>query len=790
MLRKTYALCLLGLTSAILMVTPVRAQMPQAGFILNAAPGNGKVDLTWQQPTSLKVSYYLVYKAGILMTQPPSQSSFSVIDSTADTKYQDVINAVPMILVGFIYKVEAFSASGDSLSSNEAVVDVRQLFGPRRDQVTITSNPPLDATVDSLYTYQVEAVSDSPSATLHYGFGPQLALYPALSMTIDSTGLLSWTPKARGWYPVEVIVTSSLGGEARQGFTVRVAGIDGKIAGTVTDTLGNPLAHVIVHLYQTRIPLPYMRVTEPPIMFFDYKAETDSEGHYLIDHVDKGNYFVHADPLNPNYLPEWFDNVTNIKDATSIMVINDSTHVADFKLENRFHLLPKFTVSGMVTDSTGAAVKGAWVVFASAGFVYNEAREDQEEWSNDVNFRDFFNQANHDRNVNHDFGLDDIHSPYVFRTYVDSNGAYLDTLPEGRYLVFANAAGYDRTFFNNEFNLLSADILALTSDTTGISFTLYPVPPVVLGQISGSVIDSTSGAGVAARVIAFRDIWTYRDTLKVHVIGSYSADADSTGAYTFNNLPPGYYKIIALPLGDYAPSFYSLSGPTVRWKEATAVPVSGNAVSGINIYVLPLPDSVSGYVSINGSVKNSSSQAGIGGAIVYAADGNGNILGYGVTDKTGSYTISGLAPDSYNLFVDAVGYTSTGSYSSSPSYDASGNPVPSTKNLTASPETPAVVNQKSIQPTSYSLEQNYPNPFNPTTEIAFNLAQTERVNISIFNILGQRVATILDGEMGAGAHVVMWNGRNQNGEVLPSGVYFYKLSTENFSAVKKMLLLK
>lgn len=772
MLRRTYALCLLGLMGIILMAVPVRAQMAGGDFTLKAAlTSTGTVNLSWQHPSNFTVSHYLVYRSEFNpMSMRPITFPDSVIDSTTATEYVDT--AAPAPNMAFMYLVRAFDASGDSVSSNIAVVYVNP-FTYHKDHVTITSTPPLYATVDSLYTYQVEAVSDSPSAVLHYRLGE----HPAL-MAMDTTGLISWIPQARGWYEVEVIVTSSLGSETMQEFTVRVAGIDGKIAGTVTDTLGHPLANVVIRLYSTA----WLRaniIGDPPLNYF---GETDSAGHYMITHVDQGKYLVRAIPMDQNYLPAWYDSAITVTDT--------ATHAVNFKLENRFHLLPRFTVSGKVTDSTGAAVISAWVVFARAGFVYNEARESQEEWSNDVNFRDFFDQANHDRNVNHDFGLDDIHSPYVFRAYVDSTGAYLDTLPEGRYMVFANAAGYNRTFFNNEFNLLCADILTLTSDTTGIDFTLYPLPPVVLGQISGSVIDSTSGAGVAARVIAFRDIWTYRDTLKVRVIGSYSTDADSTGAYTFNNLPPGYYKIIALPLGGYAPSFYSLSGPTVRWKDATAVPVSGNAVSGINIFVLPLPDSVSGYVSINGSVKNSSSHAGIGGAIVYAADGNGNVLGYGVTDKTGSYTISGLAPDSYNLFADAVGYTSSGSYSSSPSYDASGNPVASTTNLTASPESPMVVNQKSIEPTSYSLEQNYPNPFNPTTEIAFNLAQTERVNISIFNILGQRVATVLDGEMGAGAHVVTWNGRNQNGEVLPSGVYFYRLSTGNFSAVKKMLLLK
>ena len=64
------------------------------------------------------------------------------------------------------------------------------------------------------------------------------------------------------------------------------------------------------------------------------------------------------------------------------------------------------------------------------------------------------------------------------------------------------------------------------------------------------------------------------------------------------------------------------------------------------------------------------------------------------------------------------------------------------------------------------------------------------VTVTIYNILGQRIATIVNETMGAGSHVVTWNARNGNGAMMPTGVYFYRLSTPNFSAVKKMLLLK
>ncbi len=786
MLRKAHTLSLLAIIGTLLMFSNARSQMMNGGFNLKAVLNAGSVDLSWEQPKNFDVSYYLVYRAelGLRMwttgVPVPINLGYSLIDSTSATEYQDM--TAPSADTVFVYMVKAFDAKGQVRLSN--TVDVfGNSTGYHRDKVTIVSTPPLNATVGSLYTYQVKAVSSDSTAALKYRLGE----HPE-PMAIDSTGLINWIPQERGWKEVQIMVTSSKGGEAQQEYTVRVAGIDGKIAGIVTDTLGNPIPHVVVRLYQSILPVMTPIAVGPP---FDYQAETDSTGHYSTSHVDEGRYLVHANPLNPNYLPEWYKNVSDIQDATPIEVMDTSTQIADFMLQNRFHQLPKFTVSGVVEDTAGTPVRGAWVVFARAGFVLNESVEDQNEWSGDENFRDFFHDINLDAKADHDFRLDDDHSPYVFKTYVDSNGAYTDTLPEGQYVVFAEANGYYRTFFNGEHSVLSAAILVLVSDTASVNFQLTPIPQIVLGQISGSVLDSTSGAAVAARLIAFRDVWDYRDTLKMHVIGTYFADADSMGAYTFDNLPQGYYKILAVPLGDYAPSFYSLSGPTVRWKDATAIPVNGNSTSGVTIYVMPLPDSASGYVSIAGSVTSSTSKSGVSGAIVYAADANGNIVGYGFTEADGSYTISGMAPGMYSVYADAVGYSSSGSSTSRPAYDASGNAVPSSNNnLTVTPETPDAVNGKPIQPTSFSLEQNYPNPFNPTTQIAFSIPQPEHVTITVYNILGQEVVSLLDGDMSAGAHVITWDARNGHGEILPTGVYFYKLSTHDFTAVKKMLLLK
>jgi len=88
------------------------------------------------------------------------------------------------------------------------------------------------------------------------------------------------------------------------------------------------------------------------------------------------------------------------------------------------------------------------------------------------------------------------------------------------------------------------------------------------------------------------------------------------------------------------------------------------------------------------------------------------------------------------------------------------------------------------------LKGNYPNPFNPETDILFQIADNENIKLSIYNLKGQLVRTVFDSYLPAGHHSITWNGCDNYGKQVGSGVYFYKLSTNKISKVKKMILLK
>ena len=93
------------------------------------------------------------------------------------------------------------------------------------------------------------------------------------------------------------------------------------------------------------------------------------------------------------------------------------------------------------------------------------------------------------------------------------------------------------------------------------------------------------------------------------------------------------------------------------------------------------------------------------------------------------------------------------------------------------------------------MYQNYPNPFNPDTWIPFELADRANVSISIYNLRGQLIRPIVLGNLPAGKYIdpskaAYWDGRNENGEKAASGVYFYRLRAGDFTAIRKMAILK
>ena len=88
------------------------------------------------------------------------------------------------------------------------------------------------------------------------------------------------------------------------------------------------------------------------------------------------------------------------------------------------------------------------------------------------------------------------------------------------------------------------------------------------------------------------------------------------------------------------------------------------------------------------------------------------------------------------------------------------------------------------------LYPNYPNPFNPSTNISFNLSEEGNITIDIFNIKGQKIKNMVNDKLGVGKHTVTWDGTDNNGNHLSSGIYLYQMKTDTYISMRKMLLLK
>jgi hypothetical protein len=95
-----------------------------------------------------------------------------------------------------------------------------------------------------------------------------------------------------------------------------------------------------------------------------------------------------------------------------------------------------------------------------------------------------------------------------------------------------------------------------------------------------------------------------------------------------------------------------------------------------------------------------------------------------------------------------------------------------------------------IIPASVELHQNYPNPFNPTTTIRYNLPNNARISLKIYNVIGETIRTLVDDLQSAGSKSIVWDGKNDQGHIVSSGVYIYQLMTDGAVKTKKMFFLK
>ena len=539
----------------------------------------------------------------------------------------------------------------------------------------------------------------------------------------------------------------------------------GKIEGTVTDSVSGK-------------PVPYSRVMffrpASPILWVP-QTWADSVGRYSAV-LDTGTYLVLCSPPFlvgrmvmtlvpfPVYKPKWYKDAYDPAHATPVKVTDGATETIDFALA-RFVFPALVHVKGTVRDSTGNPLKGALVA------ITRTVQEMHEMSSEGEPVTDLPGETLVVDNVGCLQGV-------AWKGLTDSAGAFdAMVLSERSYIALAAKGGYFPQYYDHKNTPSEATIIPVNGDVKGIDFNLNPYHPPQMYSIGGVVWDS-AGIRVPSRIIVF-PLRSYSDR------PARFGFTDSLGAYSVDHLIAGKYIVMAVPFGTYAPAFYKAGAFGVfRWKDADTVTVLAN-VTGINIGVVQMHPS--GVATLTGSVTSGGRP--LAGVNVVAQDGGGTALGCALTDGSGSYVIDALPAGPVTLTADLMGYNGAQQMISvAPSQFALSQDfaLGITTSVSGRPEVPQ----------AYALAQNYPNPFNPSTRISFSLPQAGAVTLTVFNLLGQQVATLANGPMGAGNHGVAWDGRDAAGRGVASGVYFYRIEVKGpdgggvYSAMRKMVLLK
>ena len=203
-------------------------------------------------------------------------------------------------------------------------------------------------------------------------------------------------------------------------------------------------------------------------------------------------------------------------------------------------------------------------------------------------------------------------------------------------------------------------------------------------------------------------------------------------------------------------------------------------------YVTPLYSSVTTDVktcAVGGRVVYMPKNRAIAGAKIVIAPGGASVI----SDSEGLWSFNGLQPDTYTVKVTAAGaYEAT----PDPVTVAAGGMAFLTVSLSVADSSVAVKDNASSIPTGFQLRAAYPNPFNPSTTIAFDMPTAEHTTLTVYDVTGRRVRTLVSGPMAAGYHSARWDGRDELGRPVSTGVYYSRLISGEYSATVKMLLLK
>ncbi len=459
-------------------------------------------------------------------------------------------------------------------------------------------------------------------------------------------------------------------------------------------------------------------------------VRTDAQGSFVIGGLPPGNYLVRA--AAAEYLPEWYQEAATVRDASLVAVAGgDTTGAIDFTLSRGG------SISGTVQSQlTGQPLGGARVeVWSTAG-------------------------------------------PWSRSAFTAEDGTYSITgLASGSYLVQAAAKGHVPLYYDGVLRRSEATPVVVTAPevTAGIDF-LLPARLPDGATIEGRIVDEQTGEPL-------RGVRVFASPL---IPGEVRSDhTDSTGSYLLSGLRPGIYIVWAFKPGYLA----ELYNDAHSWSDATRLTVhAGEQITGIDFALTPQPR---GPFAVAGRIVAKGGQPVLG-ALIVAVQGD-VLVASAMSGEDGQFALDELPSGDYTLQASVVpAEGASPAVSQTVALSLTAKSVQTNVDLMLALATDKDGESVPL-PESFALVGSFPNPFNPTTQIRFDVPEPAEVNLTIFNVLGQPVRTLLKGTVAAGRHAVLWDGADDRGAPVASGVYICRLEAQAASGarhqfVHKMLL--
>ena len=641
-----------------------------------------------------------------------------------------------------------------------------------------------DSTNNGIWWAQVTATKitgDPFERTVHSGWNGNYAAHqlPPGSYVVTATKS-GWS---EGAYPDTLIVNDDL----HENIDVYLTEIPinyGSIAGIITDAA-------------TSAPIEDAHVVVRGPGFWNYHhTTTGADGSYLVDDLEPGDYTVsgHKEDYFPGEYPD------------PIPIDGNDTTGIDIALAP---IVPT-GIRGTVTDiSTGNPIEGARIHAFNVNYwhhnrvAYTDENGDYEidtppgeyqvracaegylseeyptnvivpetGYVEDIDFAlTGFSFGSISGTVTDTSGSPIENARIIARKYdgwfgrharTDETGAYtIENLLPGDYRVHAYKWGYDPAVYPDTV------VVPDGGNVVDIDFIMTPPLPHD-GVISGTVTDDSTGLPIeGASLIALghsNGPWHHFVVRRVFT--------DENGDYLFDNLPHIQFKIHTHAdgyIGEFYDNVHSYWDASLVTPDADSIDIA-----------LALRDDP-GIRTISGRISDPADGFVDGGIIYLMSDDR--IVDIVSTDIEGYYGFTNLQPGTYEVSA----FTPYGE-------GALENPIELTFDDYGNADIVIAVtstdDNTDLLPDKSALSQNYPNPFNAHTTISFNLPSTENVELSIYNVVGQKIITLQNGRMNAGEHSIIWDGRSDNGSEVASGIYFYRLSAGDQTETRRMTFLK